>query len=35
MSRFPYAIYFRLQDDVLIVLAVQGRQHPKRWQRRA
>ena len=33
-SRFPYAIYFRVEDDVVVVLAVHGRQHPTRWQRR-
>lgn len=34
LHRFPYAIYFRLLDDAVIVLAVHGRQHPRRWQRR-
>ena len=35
LSRFPYAIYFRLTDDTIIVLAVHGRQDPTRWQRRS
>lgn len=35
LPRFPYAIYFRLADDVVVVLAVHGRQHPERWQSRA
>jgi plasmid stabilization system protein ParE len=34
MSRFPYAIYFRLEAEDVIVLAVHGRQHPSRWQTR-
>jgi hypothetical protein len=34
-SRFPYAIYFRLIDDDIVVLAVHGRQHESRWQVRA
>lgn len=35
LHRFPYAIYFRLSGDDIIVLAVHGRQHPRRWQSRA
>jgi len=34
LRRFPYAIYFRILDDDVIVLAVHGRQHPRRWQSR-
>ena len=34
LRRFPYAVYFRLLDDNVIVLAVHGRQHPRRWQDR-
>jgi plasmid stabilization system protein ParE len=35
LQRFPYAIYFRLLDDEIVVLAVHGRQHPARWQTRS
>jgi toxin ParE1/3/4 len=35
LQRFPYAIYFRLLADDIIVLAVHGRQHPARWQARS
>ena len=35
LQRFPYAIYFRLSSDNIIVLAVHGRQHPRRWQTRS
>jgi plasmid stabilization system protein ParE len=34
LSRFPYAIYFRVADDTAVVLAIHGRQHPVRWKRR-
>jgi plasmid stabilization system protein ParE len=34
LHRFPYAIYFRSSSDDIIVLAVHGRQHPRRWQSR-
>ena len=34
LRRFPYAVYFRLLDDDVIVLAVHGSQHPRRWQDR-
>lgn len=34
LRRFPYAIYFRILDDDIVVLAVHGRQHPPRWQSR-
>ena len=34
LRRFPYAIYFRLFEDDVIVLAVHGRQHPRHWQNR-
>jgi plasmid stabilization system protein ParE len=34
LSRFPYAVYFRVVDVVVVVLAIHGRQHPSRWQRR-
>jgi plasmid stabilization system protein ParE len=35
LSRFPYAIYFRVTDDAVVVLAIHGREHPSRWQRRS
>ena len=35
LRRFPYAIYFRLLDDDILVLAGHGRQHERRWQSRS
>ena len=35
LNRFPYAVYFRVTDKDILVLAVHGRQHPRRWQSRA
>jgi plasmid stabilization system protein ParE len=35
LSRFPYAVYFRVTDAAVVVLAIHGRQHPARWQRRS
>ena len=35
LSRFPYAVYFRVVGDDIVVLAVHGRQHERRWQSRA
>jgi len=35
LPRFPYAIYFRLVDTQIIVLAIHGRQHQSRWQSRS
>ena len=35
LSRFPYAVYFRISDDTIVVLAVHGRQDPSRWQKRS
>lgn len=35
LRRFPYAVYFRLSADEIVVLAVHGRQNPSRWQTRA
>jgi len=33
--RFPFAVYFRVRSDALVVLAVfQGRREPAIWQRR-
>jgi plasmid stabilization system protein ParE len=34
LTRFPYALYFRLTADSVVVLAVHGRQDPSRWHRR-
>lgn len=34
LRRFPYAVYFRIQRQDIVVLAVHGRQHPARWQAR-
>src|SRR5262249_13705026 len=34
--RFPFAVYFRVRGDSLVVLAVfHGRRNPAAWQRRA
>ena len=35
VSRFPYALYFQMTDDTIVVLAVHGRQDPSRWHRRS
>ena len=35
LDRFPYAVYFRVDGDEVVVLAVHGRQDPTRWQRRS
>lgn len=35
LRRFPYAIYFRVLGDDVIVLAVHGRQDPQHWQSRS
>jgi plasmid stabilization system protein ParE len=34
LNRFPYAVYFRMAGNDIVVLAVHGRQHPRRWQSR-
>ena len=35
LRRFPYALYYRLYGDrVLVIACMHGRRHPKRWQRR-
>ena len=34
LNRFPYAVYFRVADAEIIVLAVHGRQDPSRWRSR-
>jgi len=35
LTSFPYALYFRITEESIVVLAVHGRQNPSRWQRRA
>jgi plasmid stabilization system protein ParE len=35
LSRFPYALYFRLAGNVIIVQAVHSRQHPENWRARS
>ena len=35
LSRFPYAVYFRVAEEAIVVLAIHGRQHPSRWRRRS
>jgi plasmid stabilization system protein ParE len=35
LRRFPYAVYFRQAENQIVVLAVHGRQDPKRWQSRS
>ena len=33
LRRFPYAIYFRAYDEVVVVVAcMHGRRDPRRWQ---
>ena len=33
LKRFPYAIYYRLYDDAIVVVAcMHGRRHPLRWK---
>ena len=33
-ARFPYAVYFRVADETVVVLAIHGRRDPARWLRR-
>ena len=35
LGRFPYALYFRMTADNVVILAVHGRQDPLRWQTRS
>lgn len=35
LRSFPYAIYFRILGDDIVVLAVHGRQNPQRWRSRS
>lgn len=35
IRRFPFAIYYRLEKDALVVVAIMhGSRDPKRWQKR-
>lgn len=35
IHRFPFALYYRIEEDSLVVVAViHGSRHPKRWQTR-
>ena len=35
LPRFPYAVFFQLFEDEILVLAViRGRRHPRTWQSR-
>ena len=35
LTRFPYAIYFRIDREDVVVLAIHGRRDPARWQLRS
>jgi len=35
LARFPYAIYFRVVGEEVVVLALHGRQHPSHWRARS
>jgi plasmid stabilization system protein ParE len=36
LRRFPYALYYRVHDDdILVVACMHGRRSPKRWQQRS
>ena len=35
LARFPYAIYFRVVSEEIVVLALTGRQHPSHWRARS
>jgi plasmid stabilization system protein ParE len=35
LERFPYAVYFQLFEETIVVLAIiHGRRHPRIWQSR-
>jgi plasmid stabilization system protein ParE len=34
LRRFPYAVYYRVTPEAVIVLAVHGRQDPAHWKAR-
>lgn len=36
LRRFPYAVYFQvLPEEVVILAVIHGRRHPRRWQSRS
>ena len=36
LLRFPYAVFYRvLQDEIVVLGVVHGRRHPRSWQSRA
>ena len=36
LGHFPYAMYYRVYDDIVVVVAcMHGRRNPRRWQSRA
>ncbi|MGH7714051.1 MAG: type II toxin-antitoxin system RelE/ParE family toxin [Gemmatimonadaceae bacterium] len=36
LRRYPYGIYYRIEEQVIDVIAVlHGRRHPRRWRRRS
>lgn len=35
LTRFPYAIYFRVVGEEIVVLALHGRQHQSHWRTRS
>ena len=35
LTRFPYALFFRVTNEHIVVLAVHGRQDPSRWHGRS
>jgi plasmid stabilization system protein ParE len=36
MTRFPFGIYFRVEQAQIVVVAIiHGSRHPRRWQSRA
>ena len=35
ISRFPFGVYFRIEDEQVIVFAIfHGSRHPRRWRQR-
>jgi len=34
LRRFPYAVYYRITPEAVVVLAVHGRQDPAHWKTR-
>lgn len=36
LQRFPYAVYFQvLEDEIVILGVIHGRRHPRTWQSRS